>query len=83
MCVVCLVNVFFVVVCTIFSCAVFLWDPKHLYDHGLDFLYQLMCEFNQSIKSICLDENECVGDFILGRGQKAVYRLLLCQKALQ
>ena len=29
-------SVFFVVVCTIFVCAVFLWAPEHLCDHGLD-----------------------------------------------
>ena len=29
-------SVFFVVVCTIFICAVFLWAPEHLCDHGLD-----------------------------------------------
>ena len=29
-------SVFFVVVRTIFICAVFLWAPEHLCDHGLD-----------------------------------------------
>ena len=29
-------SVFFVVVCTIFNCAVFPWAPEHLCDHGLD-----------------------------------------------
>ena len=29
-------SVFFVVVCTLFICAVFLWAPEHLCDHGLD-----------------------------------------------
>ena len=29
-------SVFFVVVCTIFICVVFLWAPEHLCDHGLD-----------------------------------------------
>ena len=34
---VCLVSAFFfVVVCTIFICVVFLWAPEHLCDHGLD-----------------------------------------------
>ena len=43
-------SVFFVVVCTIFVCAVFLWAPEHLCDHGLDLWDQLiMWEFNQSI----------------------------------
>ena len=42
-------SVFFAVVCTIFVCAVFLWAPEHLCDHGLDLWDQLMWEFN-SIK---------------------------------
>ena len=29
-------SVFFVVICTIFICAVFPWAPEHLCDHGLD-----------------------------------------------
>ena len=29
-------SVFFVVICTIFICAVFLWAPEHLCDRGLD-----------------------------------------------
>ena len=36
MCVVFGFSVFFVVVCTIFICAVFLWVPEHLSDLGLD-----------------------------------------------
>ena len=36
-CVVFSFNVFSVVVCTIFTCAVFLWTPEHLCDLGLDF----------------------------------------------
>ena len=35
-CVVFSFNVFSVVVCTIFTCAVFLWTPEHLCDLGLD-----------------------------------------------
>ena len=48
-CVVFSFSVFFVVVCTIFICAVFLWAPEHLCDHGLDLWDQLICEFNKSI----------------------------------
>ena len=36
LCVVYSLIVFFVVVCTLFICAVFLWAPEHLCDHGLD-----------------------------------------------
>ena len=40
-------SVFFVVVCTIFVSAVFLWAPEHFRDHGLDLWDQLiMWEFN-------------------------------------
>ena len=35
-CVVFSLSVLFVVVCTIFICAVFLLAPEHLCDHGLD-----------------------------------------------
>ena len=44
-------SVFFVVVCTIFiCCAVFLWAPEHLCDHGLDLWdHLIMWEFIQSI----------------------------------
>ena len=35
-------SVFFVVVCTIFIFAVFLWAPEHLCDHGLDLGDQLI-----------------------------------------
>ena len=35
-CVVFSFSVFFVVVCTIFICAVVLWAPEHLCDHVLD-----------------------------------------------
>ena len=43
-------SVFFVVVCTIFMCAVFLWAPEHLCDHGLVFDISLCAEsINQSI----------------------------------
>ena len=53
-CVVFSFSVFFVVVCTtIFICAVFLWAPEHLCDHGLDLWDLLMCEFNQSINQCC------------------------------
>ena len=35
-CVVFSFSMFFVAVCTIFICAVFLWAPEHLCDLGLD-----------------------------------------------
>ena len=44
-------SVFFVVVCAIFICAIFLWAPEHLCDHGLDLWDQLMWDsINQSIR---------------------------------
>ena len=44
-------SVFFVVACTIFICAVFLWAPEHLCDHGLDLWDHIMWEFNSIVQN--------------------------------